>query len=119
MTKHSLFRYFKISLKVIRLAVMLYVRFPLSLRIIEDLLHESRINVSHQTVRYWWNRFDLMLTADIRKKRVQQMWILQKFAAVHSSVYNHFNQESHLNSRANFKPNRAAALAEWQFIFAS
>jgi transposase-like protein len=40
MTKHSPFRYFKTSPEIIRLAVMLYVRFPLSLRNVEDLLHE-------------------------------------------------------------------------------
>ena len=40
MTKHSPFRYFKTSPEVIRLAIMLYVRFPLSLRNVEDLLHE-------------------------------------------------------------------------------
>ena len=38
---------------------------------------------------------------------------LQKFAAVHSSVHNHFNQERHFYSRFNFKLNRAAALTEW------
>ena len=43
-----------------------------------------------------------------------QMGCLQKFAAIHSSVYNHFNQERHLYNRANFKLNRAAALAEWR-----
>jgi putative transposase len=37
---------------------------------------------------------------------------LQKFAAVHSSVHNHFNQERHFYSRFNFKLNRAAALTE-------
>ena len=42
---------------MIRLAVMLYVRFPLSLRNVEDLLHERGIDVSHETIRYWWNRF--------------------------------------------------------------
>jgi transposase-like protein len=41
---------------VIRLAVMLYVRFPLSLRNVEDLLHERGIEVSHETVRFWWQR---------------------------------------------------------------
>ncbi|MEO9574013.1 MAG: IS6 family transposase, partial [Roseobacter sp.] len=39
---------------------------------------------------------------------------LQKFASVHSSVYNHFNQERHLYSRQNFKLNRSAALIEWR-----
>ena len=45
--------------------------------------------------------------------RFGQMRCLQKFAAVHSSVHNHFNQECHLYLRDNFKLNRAAALAEW------
>ena len=46
------FKYFKTSREIIRLAVMLYVRFPLSLRNVEDLLHEGVIDVSHETVRY-------------------------------------------------------------------
>ena len=45
MTKHSPFRSFKPSPETIRLAVMLYVRFPLSLRNVEDLLHERGIEV--------------------------------------------------------------------------
>jgi transposase-like protein len=45
------FRYFKTSPEIIRLAVMMYVRFPLSLRQVEDLLHERGIDVSHETVR--------------------------------------------------------------------
>jgi len=48
MTKHSPFRYFKTSPEIIRLAVMLYVRFPLSLRNVEDLLHERGIEISHE-----------------------------------------------------------------------
>ena len=43
-----------------RLAVMLYVRFPLSLRNVEDLLHERGIEISHETVWFWWNRFGPM-----------------------------------------------------------
>ena len=43
MTKSDPFRYFKTSREIIRLAVMLYVRFPLSLRNVEDLLHERGI----------------------------------------------------------------------------
>jgi putative transposase len=229
MTKHSPFRYFKTSPEIIRLAVMMYVRFPLSLRNVEDLLHERGIDISHETVRFWWNRFGPIFAAEIRRKRVSQMraysnwqwhldevfvkingethylwravdhegevlesfvtkrrdrkaalkflrkkmkrhgrvhvfvtdklrsygaamkeignadrqetgrWqnnraenshqpfrrreramlrfrrmrTLQKFAAVHGSVHNHFNAERHLYSRLNFKLNRAAALAEW------
>ena len=60
MIKHSPFRYFKTSHEVIRLAVMLYVRFPLLLRNVEDLLHERGIDVSHETVRFWRNRLGPM-----------------------------------------------------------
>ena len=235
MTKPSPFRYFKTSPEIIHLAVMLYVRFPLSLRNVEDLLHERGIDVSHETVRFWWNRFGPMFAAEIRRNRINRMrawsnwqwhldevfvkingethylwravdhegevlesyvtrrrdrkaalkflrksmkrygqpqvlvtdklrsygaamkavgnilkqetgrWLnnraenshlpfrrreramlrfrqmrcLQKFAAVHSSVHNHFNQERHLYSRDNFKLNRAAALAEWRGLGAA
>jgi len=44
---------------------------------------------------------------------------LQKFVAVHASIHNHFNQERHLYSRENFKPNRAAALTEWRGLCAA
>ena len=234
MTQISPFRYFKTSPEVIRLAVMMYVRFPLSLRNVEDLLHERGIDISHETIRYWWNRFGPMFASNIRRKRVQRLrsysnwqwhldemyvkingeihylwravdhegevldsvvtkrrdkraalkllrkllrrygnpekmvtdklksygaamrelgvtghetdgrWInnraenshlplrrreramqrfrqmrsLQKFAAIHSSIHNHFNQERHLYSRQNFKQNRAAALAEWRQLCA-
>ena len=70
MTK-SPFRYFKTSPEIIRLAVMMYVRFPLSLRNVEDLLHERGINICHETIRYWWNHFGPMFAAEIRKRRVQ------------------------------------------------
>ena len=231
MTKRSPFHYFKTSPEIIRLAVMLYVRFPLSLRNVEDLLHERGIDISHETVRFWWHRFGPMFANEIRKRRIEGMrtsnwrwhldevfvkingerhylwgavdhevevlesfvtktrdrkaalkflrkamrkysrpdviitdrlrsygaalrdigaadrqetgrWLnnraenshlpfrrreramlrfrrmrsLQKFAAVHASVLNHFNSERHLYSRANFKLNRAAALAEWRLL---
>ena len=231
MPKSSPFKYFKTSSEIIRLAVMLYVRFPLSLRNVEDLLHERGIDVSHETVRYWWHRFGPMFASEIRKRRVEGMkssrwrwhldevfvkingerhylwravdhegevlesfvtktrdkkaalkflkkamrkhgqpeiivtdklrsygaalrelgaddrqetgrWLnnraenshlpfrrreramlrfrrmrsLQKFAAVHASVQNHFNQERSLSSRPLFKANRAAALAEWRAL---
>ena len=48
MTKRSPFRYFRTSPEIIRLAVMLYVRFPLSLRNVEDLLHERGIEIVHR-----------------------------------------------------------------------
>jgi putative transposase len=228
------FRYFKTSPEVIRLAVMLYVRFPLSLRNVEDLLHERGIDVSHETVRFWWNWFGPLFAAQIRRKRAQSLrafpqwrwhldevfvringktqylwravdhegevleayvtktrdrkaalqflrkatkrygqpeilvtnrlrsycaalkmigmeqrqktgrWLnnraenshqpfrrregamarfrdtktLQKFAAVHASVCNHFNQERHLTRREIFKKTRSAALVEWHQLAA-
>ncbi len=235
MSKPDPFKYFHSSPEIIRLAVMMYVRFPLSLRNVEDLLHERGIDISHETVRYWWNRFGPMFAAEIRRNRVSRMraysnwqwhldevfvkingkthylwravdhegevlesyvtkrrdkksalkfirksmkrfgpphiivtdklrsygaamkvignankqetgrWLnnrgenshqpfrrreramlgfrsmrsLQKFAAVHASVHNHFNLERHLYSRENFKLNRAAALAEWRQLGAA
>ena len=50
---------------------MMYVRFPLSLRNVEDLLHERGIDICHETVRYWWNKFGPMFAKEIRKKRMQ------------------------------------------------
>jgi len=230
MNKPASFKYFKTSPEIIRLAVMLYIRFPLSLRNVEDQLHVRGIDVSHETARYWWNRFGPVFAGEIRRKRVQQLhafsewkwhvdevfvnlkgkrhylwgavehkgevleavatkrrnkaaalkflkklmkrhgcaeeivtdrfasykaalremgalekqqtgrWLnnrvenshlpfrrceramqrfrrmrsLQKFASVHSFVYNHFNQERSLASRDTFKLTRAAALSEWR-----
>ncbi|WP_341864121.1 IS6 family transposase [Gymnodinialimonas sp. 57CJ19] len=233
MTKRSPFKYFKTSPEIIRLAVMLYVRFPLSLRNVEDLLHERGIDVSHETVRYWWQRFGPMFASEIKKRRIQGLksskwrwhldevfvkirgqrhylwravdhegevlesyvtkrrdkkaavkflrkamrkhgqpkvivtdklrsygaalkdlgganrqetgrWVnnraenshlpfrrreramlrfrrmrsLQKFASVHASVSNHFNQTRSLSSRSHFKLNRTAALLEWRGLCA-
>ncbi len=223
------FRYFNSSPEVIRLAVMMYVRYPLSLRQVEDLLFERGIDICHETVRYWWHRFGPMFAGEIRKRRIQNrsysnwqwhldevfvringethyLWraidhegevlevfatkrrdrkaamafmkramkrygrpnaivtdrlrsyraalrdigmlrlqecggrannraenshqpfrrregamarfrdikTLQKFAAVHASVHNHFNLERHLYPRDIFKANRAFALFEWR-----
>ena len=46
------FRYFNSSPEVIRLAVMTYIRYPLSLRQVEDLLFERGIDICHETVRF-------------------------------------------------------------------
>ncbi len=234
MSKPSPFRYFKTSPEIIRLAVMLYIRFPLSLRNVEDLLHERGIDVSHETVRFWWQRFGPLFASEIRKRRIQGMkfsrwrwhldemfvkirgerhylwravdhegevlesfvtktrdkkaalkflrkamrmhgqpevivtdklrsygaalkelgsafrqetgrWVnnraenshlpfrrreramqrfrqmrnLQKFAAVHSSVQNHFNAERSLTNRDHFKETRTAALNEWRGLGAA
>ena len=52
-------------------------------------------------------------------QRFRQMRSLQKFAVIHSSVHNHFNQDRHLYSRENFKLNRSTALAEWRQLGAA
>jgi hypothetical protein len=64
MTQRSSFRYFKTSTKIIRLAAMLYVRFPLPQRNVEDLLHERGIDISHESVQFWWNRIGPIFAAD-------------------------------------------------------
>lgn len=58
---------------MIRLVVMMYVRFPLSLRNVEDLLFERGIDICHETVRHWWNKFGPMFAGEIRRKRVSRM----------------------------------------------
>ena len=67
------FRWFDSSPEVIRLVVLMYVKFPLSLRNVEDLLAERGIDICHETVRLWWNRFGPMFAAEIRRKRVNHM----------------------------------------------
>jgi len=69
----SPFRRFNSSPEVIRLVVMMYVRFPLSLRNVEDLLFERGIDLCHETVRFWWNRFGPMFAGEIRRQRVSRM----------------------------------------------
>jgi transposase-like protein len=94
------FRYFNSSPEIIRLTVMMYVRYPLSLRQVEDLLFERGIDICHETVRFWWNRFGPM------------------FAGVHASLHNHFALDRHLNSRDDVKQIRTAAMAEWRKLAA-
>jgi len=76
------FRDFNSSPAVIHTAILLYIRFPLSLRLVEDLLHERGIDISHETVRYWWNRFGPVFAAELRSKQrktahqhVQWRWL--------------------------------------------
>lgn len=66
MSNPRIFRYFKTSPEIIRLAVMMYVRYPLSLRNVEDLLRERGIDITHETVRFWWNRSGTTFAAEIR-----------------------------------------------------
>ena len=96
---HNPFRYFNSTPEVIRLAVLMYVRYPLSLRQVEDVLFERGIDVCHETVRFWWNRFGPMFAAEIRKRRIRHRsyslwrWHLDK-------VFVRINGETHYLWRA-------------------
>ncbi len=79
---------------------MMYVRFPLSLRNVEDLLHERGIDISHETVRYWWNRFGPIFAADIRQKRVQRMQCLKQWQWHLDEVFVRINGQTHYLWRA-------------------
>jgi len=72
MTKNP-FRYFKTSPEITQLAVMMYVRFPLSLRNVEDLLHERGVDICHESIRLWVDRFGTLFAKKIRKQRSSYM----------------------------------------------
>jgi len=69
MSQKNPFKYYKTSPEIIRLAVMYYVRYPLSYRQVEDILHERGIDICHETIRYWVERFGRLLAGEICKKR--------------------------------------------------
>ena len=100
MTQRSPFRYFKTSPVIIQLAVMLFNRFPLSLRNVEDLLHERGIEISHEAVRYWWNHFGPIFAAKIHKKRVDRMSQCRKWKWHLDEMYVKINGEMHFLWRA-------------------
>ena len=116
------FRYFNSLPEVIRLVVMMYVRYPLSLRNVEDLLAERWIDISHETVRFWWNRFGPMFAAEIRKKRVGYMrgfiqwrWYLDEvFVKINGKLYYLWRAVDHegevLEAVVTAKRDKAAAL---------
>ena len=79
---------------------MLYVRFPLSLRNVEDLLHERGIEISHETVRFWWNRFGPMFAAEIRRNRVSWMRSYSNWQWHLDEVFVKINGEMHYLWRA-------------------
>lgn len=100
MAQRSPFRYFKTSPEVIRLAVMMYVKYPLSLRNVEDLLHERGVDISHETVRFWWNRFGPLFAAEIRRKRAQAMRSVSHWRWHLDEVFVKINGELHYLWRA-------------------
>ena len=78
---------------------MMYIRYPLSLRQVEDILFERGIDICHETVRYWWNRLGPIFAASIRKRRLhhrsfsQWRWHLDE-------VFVRINGETHCLWRA-------------------
>ena len=101
---------------------MMYIRFPLSLRQVEDLLHERGIDICHETVRVWWNRFGPMFAAEIRKKRSTSMradihwrWHLDEvFVRINGEIHYLWRAVDHegevLESLVTKKRDRKAAL---------
>lgn len=100
MTQRSAFKYFKTSPEIIRLAVMMYIRFPLSLRNVEDLLHERGIDICHETVRFWWHRFGPMFAAEIRRRRVDRMCNCRQWRWHLDEMYVKINGETNYLWRA-------------------
>ena len=94
------FRCFNSSPEVIRLVVMMYVRFPLSLRNVEDLLFERGIDICHETVRLWWNRFGPLFAAEIRRQRQCRMRGFRHWRWHVDEVFVKINGERHYLWRA-------------------
>jgi putative transposase len=94
------FRHFNSSPQVIRLVVMMYVRFPLSLRNVEVLLFERGIDICHETVRFLWNPFGPIFAADIRRQRVSRMRGLRHWRWRLEEVFVKINGERHYLWRA-------------------
>ena len=96
----SPFKRFNSSPEVIRLVVMMYVRFPLSLRNVEDLLFERGIDVCHETVRFWWNRFGPLFAADIKRQRINRMRGFRHWRWHLDEMFVKINGETHYLWRA-------------------
>jgi len=89
----SPFLYFNPSPEVIRLVVLMYLRFPLSLRNVEDLLFERGIDICHETVRLWWNRFGPTFAGEVRRKRSSRMRALRHWRWHLDEMYVKLNGE--------------------------
>ena len=101
---------------------MMYIRFPLSLRNVEDLLHERGIDICHESVRLWVDRFGTHFAGKIRKQRANYMrqvtqwqWHLDEvFVKVNGVQHYLWRAVDHegevLESFVTKKRNKAAAL---------
>ena len=122
------FRWFDSSPEMIRPVVMMCLRYRLSLRNVEDLLFERGIDICHETVRLWWNRFGPLFAGEIRRKRVQHMrqfthwkWRLDE---VHVKINGEMrylwrtvdHEGEVLESFVTKDRDKAAALAQWRAV---
>ncbi|MCZ8163804.1 MAG: DDE-type integrase/transposase/recombinase [Beijerinckiaceae bacterium] len=73
MIQARIFRSFETKPDIIRLAIVMFVSYPLSPWNVEGQLHERRIDITHETVRFWWNRFGTIFAAEVRRSRVDAM----------------------------------------------
>ncbi len=116
----------KAALKFLKRAMKRYGR-PAS--IVTDRLRSYRAamnvigNAASQTCGRWFNNRAENSHQPFRRReaamaKFRDVKTLQKFAATHASIHNHFNLERHLNRRDKFKHDRAAALAEWRQLAA-
>ena len=107
---------------MIRLTVLLYIRYPLSLRQVEDLLFERGIDICHETVQLWWNRFGPMFAGEIRKRRIRHRcyspwrWHLDEvFVRINGKIFYLWRAVDHegevLEVFASKRRDRKAALA--------
>lgn len=71
--RDPLYRRHRFPAEVIAQAVWLYFRFPLNLRMVEDMLAARGIIVSHQTIRQWAEKFGLAFANDIRRRSVGRL----------------------------------------------
>ncbi len=104
-------------------------RYGNPLEVVTDRLRSYRAamkeigNEARQTTGHWLNnRAENSHQPFRRRERAMAKFrsakSLQKFASIHSSLHNHFNQERHLYNRQTFKLHRTAALAEWRQLVA-
>ena len=102
--RDPLYRRHRFPAEVIAHAVWLYFRFPLSLRMVEDILAARGIIVSHQTVRLWAEKFGRQFANDIRRRsagRLGDKWYLDE-------VVIQVPMPRSASSSSSFSPRRAA-----------
>jgi len=116
----------KAALQFIKRAMKRYGR-PRS--VVTDRLRSYRAamnvigNAADQTCGRWLNNRAENSHQPFRRRegamaKFRHIRTLQKFAAAHASIHNHFNLDRHRNRRDVFKQNRSAALTEWRQLAA-